>query len=198
VRKQVLQDLDKELKEAGLRDPSVPPPEPAKRRGRPAKANGDADFSEERFAEKIVAAIAKNPGNVMDFKQLGVSIAMGIVEGMKQGAVDPEKERIKQQRRREMRETQEEARQAMIDRWLGCSHMRTHPYSGTARIGWATQSDGVTRGTCMGCGCLFTPIESELPDPKRMKGLYEKYRALPVSIAHNDFLSGMVVAGQPA
>jgi hypothetical protein len=50
----------------------------------------------------------------------------------------------------------------------------------------------------MGCGCPFTPVDSELPDPKRMKGLYEKYRSMPVSIAHNDFLSGMVVAGQPA
>jgi hypothetical protein len=76
--------------------------------------------------------------------------------------------------------------------------MWSHPYSGTARIGWAQQSDGNWRGTCMGCGCPFTPIESELPDPVRMRHLYMKYRAVPTTIARNDFLNGMVVAGNPA
>jgi hypothetical protein len=56
----------------------------------------------------------------------------------------------------------------------------------------------------MGCGCPFTPVEAELPissdkeKTRQLRSLYEKMRALPVSIAHNDFLSGMVVAGNPA
>jgi hypothetical protein len=134
----------------------------------------------------------------MDHDKLGITIGLAIVEGMKQSQVDPEKERIKKMRREQMRETQREARTGEVDKWMGCSHMRTHPYSGTARIGWAQQSDGHIRGACMGCGCPFSPIDSELPDPKRMKGMYVKYRAIPVSIAHNDFTSGMVVAGNPA
>jgi hypothetical protein len=146
--------------------------------------------------EKFAKVLAKHTG--IDYSQLGAAIGLALVEGLRAKDEDPEKVRIKKMRREQMRETQREAMSGNVDKWLACSHMRTHPYSGTARIAWAQQSDGLTRGTCMGCGCLFTPVESELPDPKRMKALYEKYRGMPVSIAHNDFLSGMVVAGQPA
>jgi hypothetical protein len=201
MRRGLLQELDKELKQEGLRDPSVPAPQPAKKRSkaaRPAPAATIGKIDLEAFAQSI----AEKTG--IDYEKLGASIGLAIVQGMKAAAVDPEKERIKIMRRQQMRETQQESMDSQIDRWLSCSHMRTHPYSGTARIGWATQSDGLTRGTCMGCGCPFTPVEAELPissdkeKTRQLRSLYEKMRALPVSIAHNDFLSGMVVAGNPA
>jgi len=132
---------------------------------------------------------------------VGMAIAQAIpsiVKAIQQSSIDPEKERIKKMRREDMRTQQRDNRKGEVDKWLSCDHMRTHPYSGTARIGWAQQSDGYWRGTCMGCGCPFTPIESELPDAERMKHLYAKYRAVPTTIARNDFLNGMVVAGNPA
>jgi hypothetical protein len=138
---------------------------------------------------------------LMFAKAVGDAIAQSIPQiaaAMRESSKDPEKERIKHLRRMQTREEQKENRKADVDKWLSCDHMRTHPYSGTARIGWATQSDGHTRGTCMGCGCPFTPIESELPDPERMRHLYTKYRNVPVTVARNDFVSGMVVAGNPA
>lgn len=134
-------------------------------------------------------------------KAVGEAIAAAIpltVKAMRDAEVDPEVERIKALRKLQMRETAKEGLKAQVDKWLSCSHLRTHPYTGTSRIGWATQSDGHTRGTCMGCGCPFTPIATELPDPERMGHLYAKYIHVPVSIAHNDFTSGMVVAGNPA
>jgi hypothetical protein len=144
--------------------------------------------------EKFAKVLAKH--TAIEYSQLGAAIGLAIVEGLKYRDEDPEKVRIQKVRREQMRETQREAMKSTVDRWLACSHMRTHPYSGTARIGWAQQSDGLTRGTCMGSDCPFTPVDSELPDPKRMKGLYEKYRSMPVSIAHNDFLSGMWLDSQ--
>jgi hypothetical protein len=121
-----------------------------------------------------------------------------IVKAVRESGKDPELERIKTLRKQTQREDQVAARRAEVDKWLSCDHMRTHPYTGTARIGWAQQSDGYARGVCMGCGCPFTPIDAELPDPIRMKGMYAKYRAIPTTIAKNDFLHGMVVAGNPA
>jgi len=134
-------------------------------------------------------------------KAVGMAIAQSIpaiAKIMRESNVDPERERIKALRRQQQREDQAAARKADVDKWLRCDHMRTHPYSGTARIGWATQSDGITRGVCMGCGCPFTPIAGELPDPVRMAHIYDKYKNIPVTIARNDFLQGMVVAGNPA
>jgi hypothetical protein len=162
----------------------------------PEKPEKPQDFPSVFDPVKFAEEIAKRTG--IDYEKLGAAIGIAIVQGFKASNTDPDKERIKQIRREEMRETQRQARKADVDRWLACDHMRTHPYSGTARIGWATQSDGLTRGTCMGCGCPFTPVLEELPDPVRMKDLYAKYRAIPVTIARNDFLQGMVVAGNPA
>jgi hypothetical protein len=135
---------------------------------------------------------------------VGIAVARTIpeiIKAIQQSNVDPEKERIakiKEHRKIEQRKDQVRAKIAEVDKWLSCSHMRTHPYTGTSRVGWAQQSDGYVRGVCMGCGCPFTPIDSELPDPVRMKGMYERMRAIPMSITHNDFTSGMVVAGNPA
>ena len=150
----------------------------------PAPQQPGMAFDPEKFAQAIGLAFAAQ--------------VPAIAKLLREGNVDPEKQKIKEMRRLQQREDQAAARKADVDKWLSCDHMRTHPYSGTARIGWATQSDGVTRGTCMGCGCPFTPVESELPDPVRMRHLYAKYRQIPVTIARNDFLQGMVVAGNPA
>jgi len=173
-------ELHKKVKDAPAPEPKtereqeervvVPPPAPL--------------FDTKAFAEAIGFAIAAN--------------IPAIAKIMRESNIDPEKERIKAMRRQQQREDQAAARKADVDKWLRCDHMRTHPYSGTARIGWATQSDGVTRGVCMGCGCPFTPIAQELPDPVRLAHLYDKYKNIPVSIARNDFLQGMVVAGNPA
>jgi len=145
------------------------------------------------------------PPALFDAKMFADAVGMAvagaipsIVKAIQESAKDPEKEKIKAMRREDMRRQQRENRQSEVDKWLACDHMRTHPYSGTARIGWAQQSDGHWRGTCMGCGCPFTPIERELPDPVRMRHLYARYRAVPTTIARNDFLNGMVVAGNPA
>jgi hypothetical protein len=91
-----------------------------------------------------------------------------------------------------------ETRQADVEKWKRCTHMRSHPYSGTARIAWATQSDGITRGVCMGCGCFFSPVEAELADSSAMKGWYQKMIAVPQTVAANDFMTGAVFAGNPA
>ena len=135
-----------------------------------------------------------------DVQALGIAIAQGVVEGMK--AAEVEKNREKNERterhRMQMRSQQLESRKSDILKWQRCGHMRSHPYSGTSRIAWATQSDGVTRGTCMGCGCPFSPIPGELPDPAAMKGWHERMIAVPMTVASNDFVTGMVAAGTPA
>jgi hypothetical protein len=185
MRKKVLEDLDRELKEAGLRtseEEEAPPSVEIENSAVPVAIA--SQFDPKMFAEAIGMAFAQ---------QIPV-----IAKLLKEQGVDPEKERIKQMRRKQQRQDQEAARTADVDKWLRCDHMRTHPYSGTARIGWATQSDGITRGVCMGCGCPFSPIATELPDPKRMSHLFDKYKNVPTSIARNDFLNGMVVAGNPA
>jgi len=187
-KKSTLRELDQELKAEGLREGSVavaesaPEPQPAQvvAEAVPLPAQFDANA----FAKAIGFAIAQN--------------IPAIAKIMRESNVDPEKERIKAIRREQQRKDQAETRKNDVDKWLRCDHMRTHPYSGTARIGWATQSDGITRGVCMGCGCPFTPVREELPDPVRMAHLYDKYKSIPVSIARNDFLQGMVVAGNPA
>lgn len=204
MRTKVLQELDRDLKASGLRSNDVPAP--VQKRKQPQKGKRPADGQNAHFGdidlEAFANSIAEKTG--IDYEKLGAAIGLAIVQGMKAASIDPEKERIKIMRRQQMRETQQESIEGQIDRWLSCSHMRTHPYSGTARVGWATQSDGMTRGTCMGCGCPFTPVESELPvsqdreKNRKLKALYAEFRARPVSIAHNDFLSGMVVAGNPA
>jgi hypothetical protein len=126
-------------------------------------------------------------------------IAKGVVEGM--AAAEREKtaaaDAIKLKNRKRMQAQLAETRAADILKWKNCSHMRGHPYSGTSRIAWATQSDGVTRGTCMGCGAPFSPIASELPDPS-MTEWYKRMIAVPQTIAANDFLTGTVMAGSPA
>ena len=131
--------------------------------------------------------------------KLGQTIAAGVVAGMQ--AAEVEKNRVKREQteraRLRTRAQLAENRLAEMAKWERCSHMRSHPYSGTSRIAWATQSDGVTRGTCMGCACPFSPIASELPDPK-MVDWYKRMIAVPQTIAANDFLTGMVTAGSPA
>lgn len=131
---------------------------------------------------------------------LGQAIAMGVVDGMK--AAEKEKTRVKDEqtarRRMQMRAQRKEEEQNNLRKWKQCSHMRSHPYSGTSRIAWATQSDGFTRGTCMACGCPFSPLAQELPFPNEMKGWYERMIAVPMTSANNDFVTGMVAAGNPA
>lgn len=181
--KKLLEDLAREEKAAQGGNATVAVEEPPKPQVQPP-APAPAMFDPQMFANAVGMAVA--------------SAIPSIVKAIQESAKDPEKEAIKKMRREDMRRQQAENRQSEVDKWLRCDHMRTHPYSGTARIGWAQQSDGHWRGTCMGCGCPFTPIESELPDPKRMKHLYAQYRAVPTTIARNDFLNGMVVAGNPA
>jgi hypothetical protein len=168
-----------------------------------------AKHEEELARQAAVPKITNHPApaqfDAMAFADaVGIAVARTIpeiIKAIQQSNVDPDKERIakiKEHRKQQMREDQRRAHTADVDKWLSCSHMRTHPYTGTSRVGWAQQSDGYVRGVCMGCGCPFTPIETELPDPVRMKGMYERMRAIPMSITHNDFTSGMVVAGNPA
>lgn len=153
----------------------------------PARDNTPIGFDPMAFADAVGIAVARTIPE--------------IIKALKEKDIDPDKERIakiKEHRKQQMREDQRNAKKGEVDKWLSCSHMRTHPYTGTSRIGWAQQSDGYVRGVCMGCGCPFTPIESELPDADRMAGMYVRMRAVPMSITHNDFTSGMVVAGNPA
>jgi len=131
---------------------------------------------------------------------LGETIAKGVVAGML--AAEQEKTREQDTRkkvhRERMRSQYAETEKAKLIKWANCSHMRSHPYSGTSRIAWATQSDGVTRGTCMRCECPFSPVATELPFPKEMNGWYEKMIAVPMTAANNDFIQGMVATGTPA
>ena len=166
-----------------------------------------AELAEQAAAPKITNEPIPLPAqfDIMAFAEaIGIAQARNIpaiIKAMREAERDPEKDRIaaiREHRKIEQRKDQVRAKVAEVDKWLSCSHMRTHPYTGTSRVGWAQQSDGYVRGVCMGCGCPFTPIETELPDPVRMKGMYERMRAIPMSITHNDFTSGMVVAGNPA
>jgi hypothetical protein len=132
-------------------------------------------------------------------KVLGQTIALGVVEGMK--AAEKEKTKFKddqtQRHRKRMQAQLVETRKNEIAKWQRCTHMRAHPYSGTSRIAWATQSDGVTRGTCMGCACPFSPIADELPEPFMVEW-YKRMISVPMTAAQNDFVTGMVAAGSPA
>lgn len=134
-----------------------------------------------------------------DVDALAIAIAKGVVEGMKASKKEETRERDErtEQHRLRMRKQLADDRLNAMKRWENCSHMRSHPYSGTSRIAWATQSDGITRGTCMHCGCPFSPIASELPDP-RMVEWYKRMIAVPMTAAQNDFITGMVAAGNPA
>lgn len=133
-------------------------------------------------------------GFEFDYQKFGEAMAFAIKEGSRDHAKE---ERDKRHRLR-MREQQKEAGQNNLLKWRRCTHMRSHPYSGTSRIAWATQSDGFTRGTCMACSCPFSPVASELPFPEEMKGWYERMIAVPMTAAQNDFVTGMVAAGTPA
>ncbi len=146
-------------------------------------------------AEKQSAALAG-----FDLEKLGATIAAGVVAGMKAAETEKtrEKDAIRDKNRKRMQAQLAETKAAEVRKWKNCTHMRSHPYSNTSRIAWATQSDGNTRGTCMGCGCPFSPIPSELPDPIAMKGWYERMIAVPQTVASNDFMTGAVFAGNPA
>lgn len=140
-----------------------------------------------------------------DIAALGAAIAKGVVEGMKASAKEAtrEKDERTEQHRLRMRAQLNEDRASNMKKWENCSHMRSHPYSGTSRIAWATQSDGITRGTCMHCGCPFSPVASELPDfdgktSPRMLDWYKRMIGVPMTAAQNDFITGMVAAGNPA
>jgi hypothetical protein len=129
-----------------------------------------------------------------DYEKFGKAMAFAIKEGSR----DHAKEARDQRHRERMRAQQNETMQNKLSKWRRCTHMRSHPYSGTSRIAWATQSDGYTRGTCMACECPFSPNPSELPFPDEMKGWYERMIAVPMTAAQNDFVTGMVAAGTPA
>lgn len=134
-----------------------------------------------------------------DMDAFAKALAKGVVDGMKASKVEENRERDERQlaHRLRMRKQLQEDREAQFQRWKNCSHMRSHPYSGTSRIAWATQSDGVTRGTCMHCACPFSPIASELPYPEMVEW-YKRMIAVPMTAAQNDFVTGMVAAGNPA
>jgi len=128
--------------------------------------------------------------------KLGQIIAAGFAAA--EEVKNKEKNALKEKHRKRMQAQLMETRQGEVEKWKRCSHMRSHPYSGTSRIAWATQSDGITRGTCMGCGCFFSPVEAELADPVAMKGWYQKMISVPQTVAANDFMTGAVFAGNPA
>lgn len=133
-------------------------------------------------------------GFQFDYAEFGKAMAFAIKEGNR----DHAKEERDLQHRMRMRKQQREEMLGKLAKWRRCSHMRSHPYSGTSRVAWAQQSDGITRGTCMACECPFSPILSELPFPEEMKGWYERMIAVPQTAANNDFVTGMVAAGTPA
>lgn len=159
------------------------------------RSTGSCQKPKKLEAEKQAAALSG-----FDLEKLGATIAAGVVAGMKAAETEKTRERdaLRDRGRKRMQAQLRETREAEILKWKRCSHMRAHPYSGTSRIAWATQSDGLTRGTCMGCGCPFSPVTSDLPDPVAMKGWYEKMIAVPQTVAANDFLQGTVMAGSPA
>lgn len=160
----------------------VVPDEPKKNRGgRPRKVKTEAQQQAEALSG-------------FDYEKFGKAMAFAIKEGNR----DHAKEARDLSRRLQMRAQQQEEGQNNLAKWRRCSHMRSHPYSGTSRIAWATQSDGFTRGTCMACSCPFSPNASELPFPVEMKGWYERMISVPMTSANNDFVTGMVAAGNPA
>ena len=142
----------------------------------------------------VQAQTAALSGFDFDYKKFGEAMAFAIKEGSRDHAKEARDKRHRERMQAQMKEN----RAADLAKWKRCSHMRSHPYSGTSRIAWATQSDGITRGTCMACACPFSPIESELPAPEEMKGWYQRMIAVPMTAAQNDFVTGMVAAGSPA
>src|SRR5215469_7685109 len=105
--------------------------------------------------EEEVLRVRKKPGpkpKSPDFSEetilkLGQIIAAGFAAAEK--VKNQEKNTLRDKHRKRMQEQLRETRQMEVEKWKRCTHMRSHPYSGTSRIAWATQSDGVTRGTCM-------------------------------------------------
>lgn len=128
--------------------------------------------------------------------KLGQIIAAGFAKA--EEVRNQEKIALKSKHRKRMQEQLAETRRQEVEKWSRCSHKFGHPYTGTTRIAWATQSDGITRGVCQGCGCFFSPVDSELADPAMMKGWYQKEIVVPKAGVTNDFMAGAVFAGNPA
>jgi hypothetical protein len=153
-----------------------------------------APVAKRKYTKKTKEAAQAEALSGFDYAKFGTAMALAIKEGNR----DRAKEERDEKHRLRMRAQMQEDGHNRLRKWRQCSHMRSHPYSGTSRIAWATQSDGNTRGTCMACACPFSPIAQELPFPVEMRDWYERMIAVPMTAAQNDFVTGMVAAGTPA
>lgn len=74
------------------------------------------------------------------------------------------------------RAMQKDSRQMLIARFHNCNHMQMpgSVMTGCACIAWATQSDGIKRGTCQHCGTIFSSKREECLSDE----IHEAYKML--------------------
>src|SRR5271166_1377242 len=112
------------------------------------------------------------------FKMLAKALEKAIVAG-RTSPLDPEKEKRKERDRERMRAQIKESNIELLRRYMACNHKRnTVAMNGTSTIAWANQSDGVYRGTCQRCGCVFSPKKDECFDEKIWK-MYDTVVRIP-------------------
>lgn len=90
--------------------------------------------------------------------------------------VDPKKEAQIKRMREHNRRLRQDTLAMIIARFHSCNHMQMpgSVLSGCAVIAWATQTDGIKRGTCQHCGTIFSPKRSECAS----KEIWEAYPML--------------------
>lgn len=71
---------------------------------------------------------------------------------------------------------QKDAREMLIARFRNCNHMQLpgSVMTGCSCIAWATQSDGIKRGTCQHCGTIFSSKREECLNQE----VWESYKML--------------------
>jgi len=140
----------------------VSPPEPP-----PPEDPGNGDNEEEKPKEKeqLVA--------MMDKFQAALETA---IVAARKPIINEQDERQKRRMKEHMRQLQKDEAILSQNKFRMCSHMQ-YPGSvltGCSVIAWATQSDGVRRGTCMHCGTIFSPNRSECKSDE----IWESYKTL--------------------
>ncbi len=121
------------------------------------------------FAQLLAAFNTKmNESNVMFVQKLNEA-----VEAARKPPYDPVKEKQKERAIVAKKTAEDGYWAAAKDRAHNCTHMRNDL---TSAIAWARQSDGVTRGPCMHCGTLFSPIRGECVSQEIFDSYKERIR----------------------
>lgn len=142
-------------------EPDPKPPSPPE----PEEPEPDKEEPEKEPAGQMAAMMAK-------FEQaLDTAISAA-----RRPVINEQEERQKRRMKEHMRQLAKDEAVLSQNKFRMCSHMQ-YPGSvmtGCSVIAWATQSDGVRRGTCMHCGTIFSPKREECQSDE----IWEAYRTL--------------------